>query len=334
MTDHNETVKPLIYWLAASCAMIFVMVLIGAITRLTESGLSIVEWRPLSGALPPLNEQEWQRVYGLYQQSPEFAQKHHWMAIEDFKRIFFWEWLHRLWGRLIGLVYALPFVWFLIRKAVPKPYVKRLFVLFVLGGMQGVLGWWMVMSGLVDHPEVSHFRLAAHLSLALLIFAALLWTVFDLRSGYMLGTGQDRAAEDKPKMGHAYGCVALLVMTIIWGAFVAGLDAGRIYNTFPLMDGSFFPPDSDFALVHIVQGHSWVQFTHRWLAVLTGAAILVLAVREQAYPLGAMVFVQIGLGIGTLLSGVFLHIAVTHQAGAVILLGLLLYTVHKKKRGY
>lgn len=331
MDSEKTSYKPLIYWLIASSFMIFVMVIIGAITRLTESGLSMVEWRPLMGALPPMGETEWQRVYELYKQSPEFEQKHHWMALDDFKNIFFWEWFHRLWGRLIGFVYVLPLIWFWVRNQIPAVYKPRLFVFFILGGLQGVLGWWMVKSGLVDRPDVSHFRLAAHLSLALIIYSALIWTIFDLRRDELSLSKESAEGHKVHKLGHAYGSLALLVVTIIWGAFVAGLDAGRIYNTFPFMDGSFLPSDVGFSVAALIHEHSWVQFVHRWIAILAAAGILTLALRHQDLWLGGMVFLQVGLGITTLLTQVSLHPAVTHQAGAVILLSLVLYRIHIMK---
>lgn len=321
MPDPMQTHRKIEIWLYCVCFMIFAMAVIGAITRLTESGLSMVEWRPVTGWIPPLSEQEWQRVYDLYRQSPEFAHKHYWMEIDDFKRIFFWEWLHRLWGRLIGLVYALPLLWFWIRKAIPQGFGLKLFGLFLLGGAQGVLGWWMVKSGLADRPEVSHYRLAAHLALALVLFSMVWWTALSLR-------GRSSAPVKRGLQMHGWGALALLAITIIWGAFTAGLDAGHIYNSWPLMNGSFTPPEG-FNASSIIEQHGWVQFTHRWLAVLTGLAILVFAVRVNSPALAAMVFIQIGLGIGTLLTQVLIPLAALHQAGAMILLALLLKSLHE-----
>lgn len=306
--------------------MVFAMALIGAITRLTDSGLSIVEWKPLMGTLPPLSEQEWQRVYELYKQSPEFIHKHHWMALDDFKQIFFWEWFHRLWGRLIGLVYVLPLCWFWIKKKIPSGYGKKLLFILFLGAMQGVMGWYMVMSGLVDRPAVSHYRLAAHLSLAFIVFALLWWTALDLRQARH---SNDNIRKDLTRhtVTGGWGATALLSLTIIWGAFVAGLDAGLVYNSFPLMNGQFFPPES-FAAAAPLEHHGWVQFTHRWLAVVTGLFLIAYSfiVRDKA--LFLMVLIQIGLGITTLLSQVMILPAVLHQGGAFILLALLLRTQH------
>ena len=166
-------------WLFFTAFMVFTLAIIGAVTRLTESGLSMVEWKPLIGAIPPLSQEEWNRVFGLYQATPEFIHKNSWMELEDFKKIFFWEWLHRLWGRIIGLVFALPMIWFWIKGQIPEGYKVKFVGLLLLGGAQGAMGWFMVVSGLNDVPEVSHYRLAAHLGLALLVFVLLLWMAFD-----------------------------------------------------------------------------------------------------------------------------------------------------------
>lgn len=320
-------------WLYFCCFMIFAMAVIGAITRLTESGLSMVEWRPVTGWLPPLSEAEWNRVYSLYQESPEFRHKHHWMAVDDFKRIFFWEWLHRLWGRLIGLAYAVPLLWFVARRQIPAGYGWKFAFLLALGGLQGVAGWWMVASGLIDRPSVSHYRLAVHLGLAFILFAAVWWLALDLRRARRnaadAANGPCRAASFCQKR-HAVIALALMSLTIIWGAFVAGLDAGLVYNSFPLMGGQFTPPET-FHAGSILNDHGWVQFTHRWLAVTAGIVTLWLAIRVTDFTLGAMVLVQIGLGIATLLTQVWLPLAALHQAGAIALLALLLYRLHAMK---
>jgi cytochrome c oxidase assembly protein subunit 15 len=298
--------------------MVFAMAVIGAVTRLTESGLSITEWKPVSGALPPLNAAQWQHEYDLYKQSPEYHARHSWMSLSDFKHIYFWEWLHRLWGRMIGLVYALPLLWFAAKKQVPAGYGWKFFGVLVLGASQGLLGWWMVKSGLVDRPSVSHFRLAAHLVLALLIFSCLWWLALGLKN-------KTRApVTGKLLKLHGVAALLLLVATITWGAFTAGLHAGLLYNAFPLMDGNLTPSGAP----HPLTEPGWVQFAHRWLAVTTGLIILWLSWRVRDLALAAMVFVQIGLGISTLLSGVMLPLAALHQAGAIILLALTLRALH------
>lgn len=315
---------PVAGWLYLCCFMVFAMAVIGAVTRLTESGLSITEWRPVTGALPPLSEDEWRRVYGLYRESPEFAHKHSWMTLADFKKIFFWEWLHRLWGRLIGVAFGLPLLWFWVRKEIPRGYGWKFAGLFLLGGAQGALGWYMVKSGLADRPEVSHFRLAAHLALALAIFAALWWTALDLK---------DAGAEGRrPPLSLAlHGAAALLLLsaTIVWGAFTAGLDAGLVYNSFPLMNGSLTPPEEFPGPAAFFERQAWVQFAHRWLAISAGLALAAFAVRTRDAALGALVLVQIALGVSTLLSGVYLPLAALHQAGAIILLALALRAVRR-----
>ncbi len=312
-------------WLYVSAFMVFCMAIIGAITRLTESGLSMVEWRPLIGALPPLSEQEWQRVFKIYQETPEFQKKNSWMEISDFKEIFFWEWFHRFWGRLIGLVYALPLIYFWIRKKIPTGYKPRLFLILILGGMQGVMGWYMVESGLVDRPSVSHFRLAAHLSLAFVIFAALIWTAQDI---------ENRQKFTTPFALKSFSWVVLYMLgiTIIWGAYVAGMDAGMVYNEFPLMGDAFLPTDAVYQSplwVNFFQNPVGIQFLHRWLGV--SMLIVIFAVHGFAlkqgiktidvFMLPIIVLCQVGLGIATLLSMVALPLAALHQAVALILLG-------------
>ncbi len=324
-------------WLFATAFSVFTMVVIGAITRLTESGLSMVEWKPLIGALPPMNDAEWSRVFELYKQTPEFQKKNFWMGIEEFKSIFFWEWLHRLWGRIIGLIYGLPFLFFLLRGMIPQGYRLKLFGMLVLGGLQGLMGWYMVKSGLIDMPAVSHYRLAAHLFLAFLIFGLLIWLGLSLR----------RSARTPHKALYRHGWLVLLtiIVTIFWGAFVAGLDAGMIYNEYPLMGGQFIPPEmwnlSPYWL-NIFENHSAVQFTHRWLAMFSalmvaGFYLHALHHRHQInsqrfsalHALVLMVFVQMGLGIATLLSQVNLPLAILHQAGALSLVGLSVAVLHR-----
>lgn len=328
------------WWLVGCAGMVFAMAVIGAITRLTESGLSMVEWRPLIGALPPLSEAEWQRVFDLYRDTPEYRLKNAGMSLAEFKTIFFWEWFHRLWGRLIGLVFALPLLAFWltgrIRRVAHVPHLGwKLAGLLVLGGLQGVMGWVMVQSGLIDRPSVSQYRLAAHLGLAFLIFALLLWLAWRLF--------EDPAAPaatpaPRPVRGHLWGTVAIAAVTVLWGALVAGLDAGLAYNSWPLMDGRLLPPEALSLApwwLNPVENTAMVQFVHRWLAIVTAAAVLALAFtvrRRQAAPrvrrvvdlAATMVVVQVGLGIATLLSQVWIPVAALHQAGALVLIALLM----------
>ena len=312
--------------------MVFAMMVIGAITRLTESGLSMVEWRPLIGALPPLNQEEWERVFSLYQDTPEYQKKNFWMGIEDFKTIFFWEWFHRLWGRTIGLVFALPLAYFWIRKMIPQGYKLKLFFMLVLGGLQGVMGWYMVASGLVDLPAVSHFRLAAHLSLAFIIFACLLWLAFSLSNTKKI-----------PQRGvFKFGLLALAAasITIIWGAFTAGLDGGLIYNSWPKMGENFIPNEiSTIGANALILNPAGVQFTHRWLAIIAALSILsywaYAKKRRVSFvafdALAVMALIQVSLGIATLLTGVNILLAALHQAGAAIIITLLIYTLYMCK---
>jgi cytochrome c oxidase assembly protein subunit 15 len=313
-------------WLFFTAAMVFAMAVIGAITRLTESGLSMVEWKPLIGAIPPLNEAEWNRVFDLYQQTPEFQHKNSWMGLEDFKNIFFWEWFHRLWGRLIGLVFALPLLWFWIKKQIPQGYGLKFLGLLALGGSQGALGWYMVKSGLIDRPDVSHFRLAAHLGLALFIYVLLLWCAFDFFPRKV-----DASPSTFCQKRHGWVAFAFIATTILWGAFVAGLDGGMLYNTWPKMDTYWIPPEVTglFAILH---DPGAVQFFHRTIAIVTMAVVLSFGWRMKNFPLMLMVFFQVGLGIATVLTQVVIPIAALHQAGALILLGLMVKQMHALHR--
>ena len=303
------------------------MVSVGAITRLTQSGLSITEWKPLMGAIPPLNNAEWHRVFELYQHSPEFLKKNSWMKLDDFKRIFFWEWSHRFLGRLIGVAYGLPLLWFLARREMPKGYGWKLFGVLIVGGMQGVLGWYMVMSGLVDRPEVSHYRLAAHLFLALLIYASMVWLGLSLRE-------TNKREGDRKLFVHTLITLALVLVTMCWGAFTAGLKGGLIYNdSFPMMGKAWIPPE---AHTSVISNPAGAQFLHRWLAI--SSLIMVCGLWAHAYArgklsiaitlVGLMVFVQVALGIATLFGQVWIPLAAMHQAGAVTLMTLLIIAAH------
>ncbi|MEZ5902727.1 MAG: COX15/CtaA family protein [Alphaproteobacteria bacterium] len=311
-------------WLFFMAFMVFSMAVIGAITRLTESGLSIVEWKPLMGAIPPLSEAEWIRVFELYQQSPEYQQKNMGMELTEFKNIFFWEWFHRLWGRTIGLVYALPLIYFWIKKQIPDGYKGKLIFGLVLGGLQGIMGWYMVKSGLIDRPSVSHFRLAAHLSLALLIYGYLLWLGFELRQ-------MKKVESSFCLRRHGWVALSCTVLTMMWGAFVAGLDAGLVYNSWPMMGAYWIPPELDYFTAIFVEPVS-VQFVHRWIAIFTGFIILSFAYRIKSYLLTVMVFLQISLGISTLLMQVPIPLAAMHQGGAFILTGLILFYLERMSK--
>jgi cytochrome c oxidase assembly protein subunit 15 len=316
--------------------MVFAMVVVGGVTRLTRSGLSIVEWQPLVGTIPPLSQADWEALFAKYRETPEFRLVNFGIGLEGFKRIFWWEYAHRLLGRLIGAVFLLPFVWFLARRALERTLAWKLAGVFALGALQGALGWYMVQSGLVDDPRVSPIRLTAHLGVALAIFAALLWIALDLRS-------RDRAA-GVPALAHAAaGLTAVVFVMALSGGMVAGLRAGSAYNTFPLMNGHFVPPE--ILMIepwwkNFLYNMATVQFVHRSLAWL----LLVLAPlfwwRALAVPLGprqrlachlvvVTLLLQVGLGIATLLLAVPVALAAAHQAGAVLLLAASLWAAHE-----
>ena len=334
-----QKLKPVAVWLYITAAAVFCMAIIGAITRLTESGLSMVEWRPLIGALPPMNDAEWNRVFGLYQQTSEYKMAHSWMGLEDFKHIFFWEWFHRLWGRVIGLIYALPFFVFLIKGMIPSHLKPRFWGLLLLGALQGVMGWYMVQSGFADRTDVSHYRLAAHLGLAFIIFGALLALAMQVSLPKTINfqTGRLRRG--------AIATIKLAFVTIIWGAFVAGMNAGKVYNEFPMMGASLFPAEGlDMSPLwqNFFENHATVQFTHRWLAITTFLCVVALwwkgrvhnltdrAVKARHMVLACAVL-QLALGILTLLTQVVLPIAVLHQAGALLLFGSLIWLIYELK---
>ena len=323
--DHNlKNCRIVALWFFISAAMVFAMVVIGAITRLTESGLSMVEWRVLIGALPPMGETEWSRVFALYQETPEFQQKNGWMELADFKRIFFWEWFHRFWGRVIGLVYALPMLWFWGRGILPCRFKWPALGLLLLGGAQGALGWYMVKSGLVDQPAVSHYRLAAHLGLAFLLFGLLVWM------GRRVMVPQGTRGRGGALVWHLWAVMACVGLTVFWGAYTAGLDAGLIYNdSFPMMGGRWMPEEMR-APVDLLESHAGVQFMHRWLALFTVAMVIGFWTHTRRRGirfveidlLAVMAVAQMGLGIITLLSGINLWLAAAHQAGALVVWGL------------
>ncbi|MEM9469259.1 MAG: COX15/CtaA family protein [Pseudomonadota bacterium] len=324
MTKNKTAPIAISNWLFFTAFMVFSMAIIGAITRLTESGLSMVEWRPLIGTLPPLNADEWQRVFDLYRETPEYQKKNFGMDLAEFKYIFFWEWFHRFWGRLIGIVYALPLMYFWVRKQIPQGFKLKLFIGLLLGGSQGLMGWYMVQSGLIDRPSVSHFRLAAHLSLAALIFCYLLWLAFDLR-------GNKGISASFCLKRHGWIALIAAFITLIWGAFVAGLDAGLVYNSWPKM-GSYWIPPGVSQIATLLTDPVSVQFTHRWIAIIASLIILSFAWRVKSLALTGAIILQVVLGISTLLTMVAIPLAAAHQAGAFILLGTIVYWLHRLRK--
>jgi cytochrome c oxidase assembly protein subunit 15 len=320
------------YWLVACAAMVFVMVMLGGITRLTESGLSMVQWKPLT-VLPPLTADQWQQAFHDYQQYPEFIKKNSWMTVDDFKQIFWLEFTHRLWGRTIGVVFFVPFLWFLLIGWIDRPLAARCGVLFVLGGLQGLLGWYMVASGLESRPDVSQYRLAAHLVSAFVLYAFIVWLA---RDQFRLARGEAPAPASPGLMRLGFLMPPAILLVVAAGAFVAGLDAGKIYNTFPLMDGGITPPDI-LSLqpwyLNLFENVGTVQFDHRVLAISLVALILgtwAYGLRRPLTPRGrwflnalaAMVVIQAALGITTLLLVVPIPVALAHQTGALILFTL------------
>jgi cytochrome c oxidase assembly protein subunit 15 len=329
LTSARST-RPVALWLFACCAMIVAMVVIGGITRLTESGLSITEWQPISGAIPPLSEQAWQAEFERYQQIPQYQEINRGMTLAEFKTIFWWEFVHRLWGRLIGVVFAAPLAWFWLTGRIRGRTAWQLGGMLALGAVQGAIGWWMVASGLADRVTVSPYRLAVHLLMALVIYAWALWAALDLARG--------RARPRDAGFG-ALAFIVLTFVTIAAGAFVAGNRAGLIYNTFPLMDGRLVPDPYVDATIGplrtLFEGFAAVQFNHRLLAMTTFVAAFALWLRHRsaavaAVPLVAMV--QVALGIATLLLVVPIPLAAAHQAGAVALLTAALVAAHALAR--
>lgn len=321
-------------WLFVVAFMVFLMVVIGGITRLTESGLSMVRWEPISGAVPPLNEGEWHREFDAYKATPEYQKINRGMSLGEFKEIFFWEYLHRLTGRLIGMVFALPLLWFAWKRAIPKGYGLRLTALLALGGLQGAIGWWMVASGLIDRPDVSHIRLAVHLLTALFILAGLVWTALDLRDLH-----RDPASRPVRLPGIAVAAALVLFVQLLLGAFTAGLDAGYAFAEWPLMGGRLFPEGVPFLEPlwrNLVDQPIVVQFVHRWFAWAAAAALLALAwrahkagVKGPTHAIAFFLTLQILLGIATLLTGVDIHVAVAHQAVGALLVGSVAWCAHR-----
>ena len=320
-------------WLLVCAALVYAVLVVGGITRLTHSGLSIVEWKPLIGALPPLSDEAWARLFEQYRATPEFRLVNFDLTLEGFKQIFWWEYAHRLMGRLVGLVFLLPLLWFIRSRVISRALAWRLAGIFALGGLQGALGWYMVASGLVDNPRVSQFRLTAHLGLALLIIGAILWTAWGLWS----------ATADRTRVpGLAKATVALVFLMALTGGMVAGTRAGFAYNTFPLMGGTVVPPDLMRMTpwyLNFFYNLTTIQFVHRaiaWtLVVLVPAlwwwirrSVPLPRARLQSNLLLLALTLQVTLGIATLLSVVAMPLAVAHQAGAVLLYAASLWTAH------
>lgn len=321
-------------WLLLVAGLVLAMIVVGGITRLTESGLSIVRWDVVTGAVPPLTAEDWQAEFDAYRTSPQYRQVNRGMSLEDFKAIYFWEYVHRLLGRLIGLAFAIPLAFFWWRRAIPSGQGRKLAALLALGALQGAIGWWMVASGLVDVPEVSHIRLAVHLLTAFAIFGGLIWVALDLRR---LAERPSATTVRVPTV--AIWALSILFLQFLFGAYVAGLEAGYSFNSWPKMGDEWFPADAPIEgsiFGNLADNPIVVQFVHRWLAFAAAAAAALLALRVweagergAAAAVVAAVAIQIWLGILTILTGVELRIAVAHQAMAALLLGAIVHAAHR-----
>jgi cytochrome c oxidase assembly protein subunit 15 len=331
ITARNRAVAT---WLLICCGLVFAMVVLGGVTRLTGSGLSMVDWRPIMGALPPLNDDQWQATFELYQQSPEFQKVNSHMNVDDFKGIFWLEYLHRLLGRTIGLAFLLPFLYFSWKGHIKRPQLPKYALMFVLGGLQGLLGWYMVKSGLVDNPHVSHYRLTAHLAAAFLIYAYMFWVALGLLYG--------NEAQPHPWYRRTLALTALVTLTVLSGGFVAGLKAGLIYNTFPKMGGEWIPYGM-FALEpawrNFFDNLATVQFDHRVLAITTLVLVVTYWVHVRSAGFSArlvrathvflgLTALQVTLGISTLLLKVPVALGAAHQGVALLLFTAALYLSH------
>ena len=328
----------LVRWLYAVAALVVVMVIVGGITRLTESGLSITEWKPVSGALPPLTAADWEHEFALYRETTQYKQLNAGMSMADFQFIFFWEWVHRLLGRVIGLAFAIPLLWFAVRRMIPSGFGWRLLALLALGGMQGVVGWWMVVSGLAGQIAVSHYRLAVHLCLALFILGAIIWTARDLAA--LARDGAVRPARLRLPVALV---LVLLTIQLFWGAFTAGLRAGYAFASWPLMGDEFFPAATPMMqpwLLNLVDNPIVVQFIHRWWAFVAGGALIWLGVKaarcgtRAGGALHLLVVLQIVLGVATLMTGVELWVAVAHQGVAALVVVATAWCANAVSRSY
>lgn len=330
--------KKVIYWLFIGCALIFIMVVVGGITRLTHSGLSMPDYKLISGTIPPINDQQWQEAFELYKQYPEYQKLNSNISLTEFKGIFFWEWLHRVIGRFIGLVFIIPFLYFIITRQLDKSTIKKTIILLILGSFQGFLGWYMVKSGLVDRPDVSHYRLAAHLTTAFVTFAFTLWVALDLI--FPIKQTINKTYRNLIRIG-----LAILFIQIIYGAFVAGLDAGFIHNHWPMMSEGKFMHETVLTektpvYKNFIEGRSGVQFVHRILAFIVVISIAIIYIKGKKIAVSnhqlnglnsllILVGVQSLLGVLAILLQVPLWLGIAHQIGAFLLLSSMIFTLHR-----
>lgn len=327
-----------IYWLLTGCLLIFIMVVVGGITRLTHSGLSISNYKLISGTIPPTNEVAWNAAFELYKQYPEYQKINSQFTLEDFKSIYFWEWLHRVIGRFIGIVFMIPFLYFLFRKQLTRPTIKKAIILMLLGGFQGFLGWFMVKSGLIDRPDVSHYRLAMHLTTAFITFAYTFWVALDL-------IYPNKKTINIKFRNLLRWTFAIVLIQIVYGAFVAGLDAGFLHNHWPLMNDGQIIHESVYIeqspiFRNFIEGKSGVQFIHRYLAYIVVGFIFFIWYRSKKmkidvlqkksiYLLVSIVTIQFLLGVFTLLYHVPIILGILHQAVAFLLLGAITFSLHR-----
>lgn len=332
--------KSVVYWLLSGCVLLFVMVMVGGITRLTNSGLSMTDWHLVTDTFPPLSEEKWVDAFEEYKKFPEYQKIniHNDFTLSDYKFIYFWEWFHRFIGRIIGIVFIIPFVYFLIKKKLSSDTIKKCCVLLLMGGFQGFLGWYMVKSGLIDNPDVSHFRLALHLTFAFITFAYTLWVALDI-------IYPERKPAVKSLQRIAQLALIVLIIQIIYGGFVAGLNAGLVHNHWPLMsDGQFFHEsitiEQSTLLKSFTEGKSGVQFIHRTFAYVVVFMMVLLYFKSKKHTLNSLqtkgiksliliVFVQFVLGVFTILFHVPLWLGLAHQLVAFVLLTAMVFTLHR-----
>lgn len=332
--------RSVIIWLLSGCLLLFIMVMVGGITRLTNSGLSMTDWHLITDTFPPLSEEKWENAFEEYKKFPEYQKIniHNDFTLSDYKFIYFWEWFHRFIGRIIGIVFIVPFIYFLIKKRLNSETIKKCFVLLFMGGFQGFLGWYMVKSGLIDNPDVSHFRLALHLTFAFITFAYTLWVALDL-------IYPEKKSIIKPLRKIARLALLFLIIQIIYGGFVAGLNAGLIHNHWPLMsDGQFFHEsitlEQPTLIKSFLEGKSGIQFIHRTFAYVVVFIMCFLFFKSKKYNLNKLqskginsiiiiVFIQFALGVLTLLYHVPLWLGLAHQLVAFILLSAMTFTLHR-----
>jgi heme a synthase len=342
--NHPRDDRQIAYWLISVALLIYIMVVLGGVTRLTGSGLSIVEWDPIMGAIPPLNDTQWQDTFAKYKTSPQYAKVNRGMSLAEFKTIFSFEYAHRLLGRLIGLAFLLPLLYFLFQRKIRRALIPKLLVLFLLGGLQGFIGWYMVQSGLVNEPRVSQYRLALHLGTAILIYGAILWVAWGL-----LRPAPAQSWKHQMQALQRFSNLTTLIIAImmISGAFVAGTHAGKVFNTFPLMDGRFIPPgllEYTPWYRNLFENLATVQFDHRLIAYLLMLLIPALwwyarrfslapSTRLSLHLLLVVFLIQISLGIATLLQMVPIGLAAAHQGGALLVFTVALHLNHALRKG-